>query len=148
MATGADCVGRELSGIIRGTNFTISGIDGQAMGLVASFNLGFERKITRIYDLASPRFYYVEGASEGQVQFDNVVGPLGAPKLACECVAKDIILNAGPTICPVGAQPLQAQASQFSYTLKNALPFGLSGQGEANNFLIIFSIKYMFNNIE
>ncbi len=148
MATGADCVGRELSGIIRGTNFTISGLDGAAMGLVESFSLQFERKITRIYDLASPRFYYVEGASEGQVQFNQVIGPIGAPKLACDCISKDIILNAGPTICPVNTQPMQANASQFSYTLKNALPFGLSGQGEANNFLIVFGIKYMFNNIE
>ncbi len=148
MATGATCTGRSLAGIIRGTNFTISGLDGSAMGLVESFHLSFQRNIKRIYDLASPRFYYVEGSSEGEVQFNQVVGPLGAPKLPCDCIAKDIILNAGPTICPVNTQPLQVNASQFSYTLKNAIPMGLSGEGEANNFLIVFGIKYMFNNIE
>lgn len=147
MATGADCGGRTLAGVIRGTNFTITGVTPSATALVESFNLSFQRKITRVYDLASPVFYYVEGASEGQIQLNNVVGPKGAPKLDCTCAPADILLNAGPMMCPTGSGQITANASDFTYTLKNALPFGLSGQGDSNNFLLVFGVSYMFNDV-
>jgi hypothetical protein len=148
MATGADCVGRTLAGMVRGTNFSITGITPGATGLVKQFELEFKRTITRIYDLASPDFYYVEGASQGSITLQNVIGPKGAPKLDCTCVPVDLLLNCGPMMCPTGAQPpISANASNFTYTLKNALPAALHGQGDSETFLIVFSITYLFNDI-
>lgn len=149
MTTANTCVSRNLEGIIRGTNFTISGLgDGATAGLVQQFQLQFQRKLTRVYDLASPSFYYIEGPSEGQVSFTQVVGPKGAPRLSCDCAARDIILDSGPTLCQTQAGGALASGGTASYKLKNALPYGLTGQGDANNFLIIFGVSYLFNDIE
>jgi hypothetical protein len=149
MATANTCVPRTLEGVIRGTNFTISGMDGTAQaGLVQQFNLEFKRNLSRVYDLASPSFYYIEGPAEGTVSFTKVVGPKGAPKLDCSCEARDIILDTGPMLCQTqGGGPLGAGGT-FQYILKNAMPFGLNGQGSADNFLIIFGVSYLFNDIQ
>lgn len=151
MATANTCVQRNLEGTIRGTNFTITGFNDATAGLVQQFQLQFQRKLSRVYDLASPSFYYIEGPSEGQVSFTKVVGPKGIPKLSCECEASDITLNAGPTLCQTqgGTNTQLGQGGTVArYVLKNALPFGLTGQGDANNFLIIFGISYLFNDIQ
>lgn len=152
MAAADTCVQRTLEGIIRGTNFAIDGIGSDATrGLVQQFQLQFQRKLTRVYDLASPSFYYIEGPSEGNITMAKVVGPQGAPKLDCTCDANDIVLDAGPTLChtQAGSTGLpQLESGAARYTLKNAMPYGLQGQGNANNFLIIFSISYLFNDIE
>lgn len=139
----ATCNSRVLEGTIRGTNFSISGIDESAQGLVQQFSLQFQRKLSYIYDLSSPGFYYIEGPSEGQVSFTKVVGPKGAPKLNCECEPRTLRLNAGETLC----YPEDGDFQDASYTLLNALPFGLTGQGNASDFLIVFGISYRFNNV-
>ncbi len=136
------CSSRSLEGVIRGTNFRITGVDNTSEGLVQQFQLQFERKLSRVYDIASPIFYYIEGPSEGQVSFTKVVGPKGAPKLSCSCTPRDIILDAGQTLC----YPNNA-AFDASYTLKNALGYGLTGQASADNFLVVFGISYLFNDI-
>ena len=146
MATANTCAPRNLEGIIRGTNFTITGTDGAAAGLVQQFSLEFKRALTRVYDLATPSFYYIEGPSEGNVTFTKVVGPKGAPKLDCTCEARDLILDAGPTLCQTqGGAVANVDAR---YVLKNAMPYGLTGQGSADNFLIIFGVSYLFNDIQ
>lgn len=155
MASADTCVVRTMEGVIRGTNFTITGIDDATVGLVQQFQLQFQRKLSRIYDLASTGFYYIEGPSEGQVSFTKVVGPKGAPKVNCTCDPYDIVLDAGPMLCQTQAVSGQTTPSGLTgtgnsarYTLKNAMPFGLTGQGNANNFLIVFGVSYMFNDIE
>ncbi len=104
----------------------------------------FQRRFTRVYDLVEPRFYYVEGPSEGQISFTHVVGPAGAPVISCTCEPTDIVLDAGPEVCYPETSPL----TDLSYTLKNALPFGYRGSGDSNNFLIIFGISYLFSDIQ
>ncbi len=143
MATDQTCGGKNLEGIIRGTGFSISGIDGEAKGLVQQFEMHFTRKLTRIYDLASPAFYYIEGPSEGDISFTKVVGPKGAPKLNCDCLPRTIILNANETLC--FGEPLGQDAS---YTLLNALPYGLVLSGSAENFIILAGVSYLFSNIQ
>lgn len=143
------CTQRSLEGIIRGTNFSITGVNDDATaGLVQSFQLQFQRRLSRVYDLASPSFYYIEGPSEGQVSFTKIIGPKGVPRLSCECVARDIILNAGPTLCQTQAGTTgQLSTGSAAYTLKNALPFSLQGSGNAENFVISFGVGYLFNDI-
>lgn len=142
MAANVTCTERTVEGVMRGTNFRIRGLSEGAEGLVQQFQLQFQRRLSRVYDLSSPAFYYIEGPSEGQVSFTKVVGPKGAPKLTCDCEPTDIILDAGQTLC------FPDTTFDATYTLKNALPFGLTGQGNANNFLIIFGISYLFNDID
>lgn len=141
----ATCSEHRLEGTIRGTNFTIEGIDDAAAGLVQSFQLQFTRNLARVYDLADPGFYYIEGPSKGEVGFTKIVGPKGAPKLTCDCEPRTLVLNAGETIC--FPEPTAAQIEGATYTLLNALPFGISGQGNSNNFLISFSISYLFSDL-
>lgn len=135
------CANRSVEGVLRGTNFRIRGLGEGADGLVQQFQLRFERKLSRVYDLSDPVFYYIEGASEGTIALSKVVGPKGAPFLSCDCTPRQIELDAGNVAC------YPDNASVPSYTLKNALPFGLVGQGDANNFLIVFGISYIFNDI-
>jgi len=146
MAQSSSCSPHELAGVIRGTNFSISAGE-DFTGLVQNFNLTFQRKLSRVYDLSDGKsFYYIEGPSEGQVQFSKVVGPKGAPKLLCSCEPQQITLNAGNSLCYTASGSSTAQGA--SYKLKNSYGFGLTGQGDANNFLIIFGISYMFSDIE
>lgn len=140
----ATCTDRTVEGVIRGTNFAIRGLGDNAAGLVQQFSLQFQRKLSRIYDLSDPGFYYIEGPSEGQVSFTKVVGPKGVPKINCDCTPRTIELDAGQTLC----YPTTSEFTDATYTLKNAMPFGLTGQGNANNFLIVFGISYMFNDIQ
>jgi len=144
MATlNVSCNPRSLQGVIKGTNFTISGLDGASGGgLVQQFQLQFQRNFQRIYDLASPVYYHIEGASQGNLSLTKVVGPLGAPKLSCDCIPQTLILDAGNTLCY--GEPLGADAT---YTLLNALPYALSGQGNSNDFILIFGLTYVFNDI-
>lgn len=142
MADPTACPTRTLEGIIRGTSFRIAGIDETAQGLVQSFELQFQRKLTRVYDLTSAGFYYLEGPPEGTVTFTKIIGPKGAPKITCECTPKNIILSMGPMMC-LG----NTNGKDVSYTLWNALPFGLNGKGNAGDFLIAFGISYMFSDI-
>jgi hypothetical protein len=140
----AECSSRVLEGVIRGTNFRIQGIEEiDNIGLVQQFQLQFQRALTRIYDLASPAFYYIEGPSEGRVAFANVIGPRGAPRLNCDCTPRTILLNTGNVVCYPTTTSFSA-----AYSLKNALPFGLTLSGDSNKFVIIGGISYMFNDIE
>lgn len=137
------CNPRSLQGVIKGTNFTISGLENDDTGgLVQQFSLQFQRNFQRIYDLASPIYYHIEGASQGNVTFTKVVGPRGAPKLSCDCEPRTLILDAGNTLCYGESLGLNA-----TYTLLNAMPYALSGQGNSNDFIIIFGITYVFNDI-
>ena len=143
----AACVPRSVAGIIRGTNFTISVAgSSQALGVVHQFTLEFKRQLTRIYNLAAPDFYYIEGAPEGVLQLQQVVGPKGSPRLACDCSAKDISLNAGSTFC-APPPPTPGQPPPGNYLLKNTMPFGLKGGGKADDFLIVFELSYLFSDI-
>jgi hypothetical protein len=139
----------DLAGVIRGTNFSITAGE-EFKGLVQSFSLQFQKRMQRVYDLTDGKsFYYVEGPSEGNVDFSKVVGPKGAPKLACSCVPEQITLNAGSALCyQTNAGGSVLPASDANYKLKNCYPFGLRGQGEAGNALIVFSISYLFSGIE
>ena len=143
----SNCTDRRLSGIIRGTNFRISGIGPSVQGLVRSFQLRFQRKLSRIYDLASPSFYYVEGPPEGSLGLSQVVGPQGAPKLVCDCSSTTLVLDAGPTLCQISEGPLEAGQSPARYTLKNAMPFSLEGRGDSDQFLVTFDVGYLFDDI-
>jgi hypothetical protein len=142
----ATCNNRVLEGTIRGTNFTVSGIDDAGRGLVQQFQLEFQRKLTRIYDLASPAFYYIEGPPEGSISFTKVVGPLGAPKISCDCQPRTLLLNAGNTLCYGRGTP--ADPADFSYTLLNAMPYGLVASGTSENMVIMAGLSYMFADLQ
>jgi len=144
MSTNVKCGERVLEGILRGSGFRISGLGTGSEGLVQQFQLQFQRKLSRVYDLTSPSFYYLEGPSEGNVALTRVVGPKGTPKLACDCTPRTIILDASQAAC----YPANTPGADSAYTLSNAMPFGLQGQGSVDNFLVVFSISYMFNNLE
>lgn len=140
----AQCSDRTLDGVIRGTNFSIEGIqDIDNVGFVQQFQLEFTRSLTRIYDLASPSFYYIEGPSEGKIALVNVVGPKGAPKMNCDCTPRTIVLNTGNIVCYPTNTSFRA-----IYKLTNALPFGLSLSGDSGKFIIMSGISYIFNDIE
>jgi hypothetical protein len=138
----AVCSNRRLEGVIRGTNFTIRGIDRDNVGLVQQFNLNFERSFTRIYDLANPSFYMLEGPSEGAIALVNVIGPSGAPVLSCDCTPRTILLDTGNLVC----YPTNTSFSA-SYTLLNAFPTKLSLSGDSGKFIIIGGISYTFSDI-
>lgn len=147
MATNtASCTGRKLEGVIRGTNFRISGLSSgtnDPLGLVASFQVQFQRRLTRVYNLVEPSFFYVEGPAEGQVSLASVVGPRGLPRLACDCVPRQVVISASQVVCSASNV-----GGDFSMTLKNALPMNFSFQGQATDFLLRFSIGYLFDDIE
>lgn len=151
MATNVTCDGRSLEGIIRGSNFRISfskdtdnsAGDSSDRGLVQSFQLQFQRQLRRVYDLATPSFYYLEGAPNGQVSFSRIVGPKGLPSLACDCQPQTVLLDAGPSFC----YPEELGTAATAYELRNALPFGIAGQGDSQNFLIAFQVSYLFSDL-
>lgn len=152
MPNNVTCDGRTLEGIVRGTNFRLSIGDREVEsgtpenGLVQQFQMQFQRQLSRVYDLQSPSFYYLEGPAEGVIQFTKVVGPCGGPNIHCDCTPVDIVLDAGQAFCYPEEQ-LCADID-VAYTLKNALPQGLTGQGSAENFMIIFGVSYLFSHIE
>jgi hypothetical protein len=137
------CNPRNLEGVIRGTGFTIQGEAPGSNGIVSQFQLEFKRELNRIYDLSSPSFYYIEGAPQGTATFQKIVGPKGAPKLLCSCEPNTVILNTGTGTC----YPTNTAAADTSYTLHYALPFGLSGQGQATDFIVSFSVSYLFSDL-
>lgn len=192
MTLTSTCSPKTLEGIIRGTNFRVSGLAPGMEGLVQRFQLQFARQLERIYDLTSDSFYYVEGNAEGQIQFTKIIGPKGGPKLTCDCIPRTIILNASNTLCykagstgttgstaesstpnRIGTDVLASYFSDqtqqiasaglptsngsvgsntpdqdLSYTLLNALPNQLSGQGDVSSYLLVFSISYMFSDLQ
>ena len=144
--TDATCNGRALAGIIRGTGFSVTVDDSSFKGLVQAFELDFTRRIQRIYDLASPSFYYIEYPPEGQVAFTKVVGPLGAQKLVCDCQHHTITLSAGTLPC--FPKPTGPADPNLTWTLTNAMPFNERIHGNASDFLIVFSIAYVFSDLQ
>ncbi len=78
------------------------------------------------------------------VAFSKVVGPKGAPKLSCECGPRTIVLSAGNTIC----YPDNINATAFDYSLLNAYPTSLSGQGDANSLVLVMGVSYIFSDIK
>lgn len=135
----ANCSVATPAGVIRGANFKLN--VGSFKGLVQSFSLQFQRSLQRIYDLSDAKsFYYIEGPANGQATFNAVAGPKGAPVLTCDCRPTTLSLTVGSVVC-AGAD------NSPTYQLMNALPFGLTGQGDSNNFVIVFGIQYQFTDI-
>lgn len=128
---------REFKGVLRGTNFSIS--SEEDLGLVQQFQLQFQRRLSRVYNLAEPDYYYLEGPAEGQVTFSQIVGPSGCPGMNCDCEPEDITLDAGGVLCD--------QQTNCAYTLVDALQSGITGQGDAQNFLIVFGAQYIFSDL-
>lgn len=128
---------REFEGVIRGTNFSIS--TESELGLVQQFQLQFQRRLSRVYNLVAPEFYYLEGPAEGQVTFSQIVGPGDCPGMRCECRPEDITLDAGGVLCD--------SQKDCTYTLRDALQSGVTGQGDAQNFLIVFGAQYVFSDL-
>ena len=144
----ATCRTQRLDGIIRGTNMVVTMSSGanadDIPGLVQSFQLQFQRRLSRVYDLTSPSFYYIEGPPEGTVSFSKVIGPKGFPKLGCDCTPRTIVLDASAALC-YGADP--ETQNNARYVLKDAFPMGLSGQGTAENFIVFMGVSYMFGDM-
>lgn len=141
------CNGQVLEGIVRGQNFRLTGLDPTLeTGLVQGFSLMFQRKLSRIYELTSTSFYYIEGPSEGTVDFTKIIGPKGAPKISCDCTPRTLTLSLGPAFCFPSTG--KTDETITSYTLSNALPYGLKGGGTSNDYIVAFNLSFLFSNIE
>lgn len=141
MGTTSNCSVAAPAGVIRAGNFKLN--IGTFRGLVQSFQLQFQRQLSRVYDLSdASSFYYVEGPSNGSVAFNSVVGPKGAPELVCSCKPETISLTVGTAVCD------GTKNSSPTYQLLNALPAGLTGQGSSNDFIVVFGIQYQFTDIK
>jgi hypothetical protein len=144
----ATCTPRSLKGLIRGNNFMLSiyeteTTDVTVQGLVQAFEISFNRKLTRVYDLTSPVFYYIEAPTDGQVAFTNIVGRAGAPKLSCSCSPKTLVLSPGDLACEQNT----IDNVPSTFTMLDALPHGLRIQGSAGSGLVVYNISYIFNEL-
>ena len=69
---------KDLGGVFNGTTAAISvgtTTDSQAGALVQNLNVRYDRQITRILELGSETQYYVVGQSQGNGQFEAILGP-------------------------------------------------------------------------
>ena len=138
------CNSRILEGIYRGSSAIISTDDADFKGIVQGYTISFEVPRKQLYDLVSPGFYYIEYQPIGLATFQKVVGPKGFQKNICSCVPKTITLDATAASCyPDGSQPLQS-----SFVLVNALPSKLEITSNIQDWIIVFSVSYVFSDLQ
>jgi hypothetical protein len=141
MATPAACNTKKLVGVIRGTNAVIKFSGSTLYGIVGKFQFQYQRQISKVFDLASPDYYYIEGTPNGQLQLDTVVGPKGLISLACTCEAETITIACN-TRCG------NEIGKQVGYVFKDCLPTAVAGQEAIDDFLFRVTLTYTFNDVE
>lgn len=140
----AVCNSRTLEGIYRGTSAIISTDDMDFKGLVQGYTIEFGIDRNMVWDLVSPGFYYIEKPPQGQAVFQKVAGPKGFQKNICSCVPKTITVDASAASCyPEGTPP-----SEASYVLVNALPSKIQISSNTQDWLIVFSVSYLFSDLQ
>lgn len=104
---------KTLNGVFEGTTttFTVGGTALARTGALAqSISLRYDRQISRVLELGSATQYYVVGQSQGQGQFDAILGP--APILgdlidqlanACNVANNSVELKSSNSSCDTGA---------------------------------------------
>lgn len=138
------CNSRVLEGIFRGSSAIISTNDDDFKGIVQGYSISFEVPRKQLYDLVTSGFYYIEYPPIGLATFQKVVGPKGFQKNICSCVPKTITLDATGASCyPDGALPAQA-----SYVLVNALPSKIDITSNVQDWIIVFSVSYVFSDLQ
>jgi hypothetical protein len=136
-------------GLVRGNDATIT-IDGSAAGLVQEWQLQWDRRLVRQYEVFKTDTVvegqnmafvkYLEGIPNGLLVLNSVAGPLNLPQQACECVPHTIELVPGDMYC---------NGFEVSkYTLTQALPVRFTMRGSLTPELVLFNVTYTFVDIE
>jgi hypothetical protein len=138
------CNTRELEGIIRGSSATISTTDTDFKGIIQGYEIQFQVPRKQVYDLISPGFYYIEYPPQGVASFSKVVGPKGFQKSICTCTPKTITIDAtGPVCYPTGTVTPDA-----TFVLLNALPQQLHIRSTTEDWLVTFTVTYIFSDLQ
>lgn len=136
------CNSRSLQGVFRGSSAVIATDDSDFKGIVQGYEITFQVDKKQVFDLVSPGFYYLEQPPVGAASFSKIVGPKGLQKNLCSCVPKTITIDASAANCYPGTG-VQAQ-----YVLVNALSTGLKVSSTVQDWLIAFSVSYIFSDLQ
>lgn len=155
------CVGRKVTGILRGSGlslvFSSPGNPGvAARGITAQFQLSFAREISRVYNVLSEDMYYVEAPPQGELSMTRLVGTRGLPSFACNsgsfcCAPFDITIGAQRATC---WEANTEQASNFgclvfgdSLTARQAMPKGIAISVSGEQLTIISQVSFIFADL-
>jgi len=118
--------------------------------LAQQLGLGYQQRVSRIYELAGDTQYFVVGRPEGQLTMGKVVGPKGASEAfiykfgdACKAENNTIQLQ-GQAGCGATA----AAVSQFKYTAFNVILQNVGMNVRAEDMLIQQQFAMMFVGLE
>lgn len=135
-----------------GGSFRADGLElkfnGNSLGSLAQgINVTFTQQVTTMYEIGSPKVYYVGGRAQGQAQVQRVIGP-GAPGADPItgynniCTPKNILVNAKAKECGNNG------SGQINMTLESAVltSFGISVQSQ--DVVINNQLGYMFIDLD
>lgn len=157
------CVGRKVTGVLRGSGFELSfsggsSSRGNATGITAELRLQFQRQYSRVYDVVSSDMYFVEAPATGDLTISRVVGSNGLPRFVCStesecCEPFDIKISARDATCWPPKSP--ATESKFgclefenSLTAAQALPQGIAIQTQAETLIMMSTLSFVFADLK
>jgi hypothetical protein len=129
-------------------NFAGGGVDLVAAGLVVqSLGWNYAQRAAFLYEVGSPRIYYIGGRTEGQVTLQRVLGPggLGAAFILrfgniCAVDQNMLSISAGNGFCSTGFTPPTPE----TYDLKFCLINNVSKNVQAADSLMNQALNMMF----
>lgn len=145
----------KVNGVFSGTNFKLtlggSSASSAAGALIQSFQVGYARQVSRIYELGSRNQYYIEGNTEGQGTVAGIVGPTALVDNIfknlvdiCQTRNNTLTLAAGNKICGFDA----GTSNDTSIKLKYCTATNLTMGGSAQNFVFNRAYGLMFASLE
>jgi hypothetical protein len=140
-----------LNGVIRAEDVTLDfpGAAGGADGaLVQQAQLTCERTVNMIYEIGSPKVYYVGDRRRGTAQFSRVVGGSATFKNMiqqfgdiCKASQNDINMKVGATSCG-------GTKGEMNYKLLSATLNSLGASVTAQDIVVTESMGFMFVDLE
>lgn len=138
-----------------GATLSISGGGGGAAGLaglamiVQQFAVSYQKRLTKIFEFGQPKFYFVEGPPDGQLQIDNVVGPAGLVFTFAKTLGDICNVNSSALVLEV-QHGCDGTKKNTKTTLKMNHPLcdSVSLTGEAQTAILRSQARIMFGSLE
>jgi hypothetical protein len=117
--------------------------------LVQDINVGYEQRITKVYEIGSRAIYYFRGPSEGRASISRVLGPL--PLLKEFYARYGNVCNAGINnltfVASTGCQFPAPPTSIFGFTLTGVVINAWNFRTQAENMVLYENLNLMFTDI-
>jgi hypothetical protein len=145
----ADMFGRStvLGGVMSAEatrlDFTNIGIENKGL-IVRQMTLSYSQNLTRLYALEDASVYFVAGRTEGQFQFQHVIGPQGLQQKFLEAYGN--ICKIGQAVFNLSMQTGCDTTSSGKATVQLSHPVitSITLQAEAGNMVITSGLQGLF----